>query len=87
MATYNTEVRSGGETGRWIPNGPLELEIVNGKKIVPGEEVAPSAGTTVSWSGHDQSASIIFNDALGNFFGSLTNSGGGPLDYRGSLLK
>jgi hypothetical protein len=84
MATYATQVQWGGSGAPWHDNGPLDIEIVNGKQNVPATG-APASEITVTWSGALQSATITFN---GNTFsGTLTNPGEGPVGYSGTLVN
>ncbi|TDC78474.1 hypothetical protein [Streptomyces hainanensis] len=82
MATYNTEIHTGG--GGWQDDQPLTLSIANRDSSVPGDG-APSTGTTVTWSGDQGNGSVTFFDNGSAFQGTAQFPGEGPVGYRGQL--
>ncbi|MFE4361887.1 hypothetical protein DR950_01810 [Kitasatospora xanthocidica] len=82
MATYNTEIYTGG--GGWQADEPLTLNIANrGQAVGDG---TPSTGTTVTWTSPDAGAgNVTFFDDGNSFRGTAQFPGEGPVEYRGSL--
>ncbi|MFB6983983.1 hypothetical protein [Streptomyces scopuliridis] len=84
MATYNTEIHTGG--GGWQADEPLELSIRNRNDVVPSDG-RPAEGTTVTWSGDAGNGSVTFFDGGDRFDGTARFSGEGPVEYRGVLQE
>ncbi|WP_030743932.1 hypothetical protein [Streptomyces sp. NRRL F-5135] len=82
MATYNTEIQTGG--GGWQRDEPLELSIKNRRSVVPADG-RPAEGTTVSWSSDAGKGSVTFFDGGNNFQGTAQFPGEGPVAYRGQF--
>ncbi|KDN87416.1 hypothetical protein [Kitasatospora cheerisanensis] len=82
MATYNTEIQTGG--GGWQDDAPLNTSIANRDGVVPGNG-APGTGTTVTWSGEAGNGTVTFFDNGSNFQGTAQFPGEGPVGYRGTL--
>ncbi|SHF57810.1 hypothetical protein [Streptoalloteichus hindustanus] len=81
MATYDTEIHTGG--GGWQQDQPLEINIRNRGEVV-GSGARPAAGTTVTWSGEAGNGSVTFFDNGNRFHGSAQFPGEGPVEYRGT---
>ncbi|MER5354464.1 hypothetical protein ABT093_29550 [Kitasatospora sp. NPDC002551] len=82
MATYNTEIHTGG--GGWQEDKPLTLNIASRGSVVG--DGAPATGTSVTWSSDDAgSASVTFFDDGSRFEGTARFPGEGPVEYRGTL--
>ncbi|CAL9291679.1 hypothetical protein [Streptomyces sp. SudanB182_2057] len=83
MATYNTEIHTGG--GGWQQDEPLSVSISTRGGVVPGDG-KPEAGTTVTWSSPSSgNGSVTFFDDGTRFEGTAQFSGEGPVGYRGTL--
>lgn len=82
MATYNTEIHTGG--GGWQPDHQLSLSIANRNKVVPADG-RPTTGTTVTWSSDQGNATVTFFDNGTRFSGTAQFPGEGPVEYRGTL--
>ncbi|MFD7639727.1 hypothetical protein ACFV4P_03660 [Kitasatospora sp. NPDC059795] len=82
MATYNTEIHTGG--GGWQDDAPLTLSIANRSDVAPGDG-APATGTTVTWNGDAGSGSVTFFDNGNSFQGTAQFPNEGPVGYRGTL--
>lgn len=83
MATYDTEIHTGG--GGWQSDEPLTLSIANRGQVVP-DEGAPPTGTTVTWNSPEAGAgSVTFFDGGSRFEGTAQFPGEGPVGYRGTL--
>ncbi|MEV1011306.1 hypothetical protein [Streptomyces sp. NPDC049881] len=80
MATYSTEIHTGG--GGWQPDRPLSLHLANRGEVVP-EDGRPSTGTTVTWSGDQGKGTVTFFDGGSRFEGTAQFPGEGPVEYRG----
>jgi hypothetical protein len=81
MATYSTQIQTGGPDGSWAEDSQLEIHIGNRSIVVPDGESAAN-GTTVTWSGPNGSGSVTFFDR-DNFQGTAQFPGEGPVGYRG----
>ncbi|MBV2152500.1 hypothetical protein [Kitasatospora sp. SUK 42] len=82
MATYNTEIHTGG--GGWQEDSPLTLSIGNRGDVVGNG--APEAGTTVTWNSPNAGAgNVTFFDDGNSFRGTAQFPNEGPVEYRGSL--
>ncbi|MFE7311921.1 hypothetical protein ACFU7T_02220 [Streptomyces sp. NPDC057555] len=84
MATYNTEIETGG--GGWQQDQPLSLSIRNRDDVVP-ENGAPAEGTSVTWSGGAGNGSVTFFDGGNSFQGTAQFPNEGPVGYRGTLAE
>ncbi|MET9296832.1 hypothetical protein [Streptomyces sp. NPDC003077] len=83
MATYNTEIHTGG--GGWQQDQPLTLNIRNRDDAVPGNG-RPPEGATVTWSTpHAGNGSVTFFDEGTRFEGTARFPDEGPVGYRGTL--
>lgn len=82
MATYDTEIHTGG--GGWQQDQPLTLSIANRNEVVP-EDAPPATGTTVTWSGDAGNGSVTFFDGGSRFEGTAQFPDEGPVGYRGQL--
>ncbi|MDT0264766.1 hypothetical protein RM844_00515 [Streptomyces sp. DSM 44915] len=82
MATYHTEIHTGG--GGWQADTDLEVVIRNRNEVAPAEG-APGTGTTVTWSGDQGNGSVTFFDGGQTFQGTAQFPGEGPVGYRGQL--
>lgn len=83
MATYDTEIHTGG--GGWQQDKPLVLSIANRGQVVP-DGGRPQAGTTVTWnSPHAGNGSVTFFDGGSRFEGTAQFPNEGPVGYRGQL--
>lgn len=83
MATYDTQIQTGGPNGPWQPDEPLTISIASRDKAVP-ENGAPATGTSVSWSGTDGNGAVTFFDNGSSFQGTAQFPGEGPVAYRGT---
>ncbi|UED85724.1 hypothetical protein [Streptomyces profundus] len=83
MATYDTEIHTGG--GGWQPDEPLSVSLTNRGSVVP-EDGPPATGTTVTWSSENAgNGSVTFFDDGTAFQGTAQFPGEGPVGYRGQL--
>ncbi|MEU7225472.1 hypothetical protein [Streptomyces chrestomyceticus] len=85
MATYNTEIGTGG--GGWQPDEQLSLNVANRSDVVPGNG-RPADGTTVTWSSPNAgNGSVTFFDNGTRFEGTAQFPDEGPVGYRGRLAN
>ncbi|RKN45977.1 hypothetical protein D7294_04850 [Streptomyces hoynatensis] len=84
MATYRTEIQTGGPEGTWSPDADLEVSLQNRAQVVPANG-APSTGTQVTWSSPQGNGNITFFDEGSRFQGAAQFPGEGPVGYRGTL--
>lgn len=85
MATYNTEIGTGG--GGWQPDEPLSVSIANRSDVAP-ENGRPAEGATVTWSSPEAgNGSVTFFDNGTRFEGTAQFPGEGPVGYRGRLAN
>lgn len=84
MATYNTEIGTGG--GGWQRDQQLIISIHNRNDVVPADG-APSTGTTVSWTSDRGNGTVTFFDGGSNFQGTAQFPGEGPVGYRGQRVS
>lgn len=84
MATYETEIQTGG--GGWQRDEPLRLSLANRGEVVPADG-APATGTTVTWSSDAGNGSVTFFDGGSSFQGTAQFPGEGPVGYRGTRIE